>query len=200
MNGKRFFRSLLRGTISFLRRLWNWFRHNFGMKIAAVVFAFILWNYVLITTNPLRDKTITNLPIQVTNAALLQERSLALVEDIASNVKARVVVRANNDRLSYITEDNVTVTADLSGITQEVEYRLKLSASTQYGSVRRVSPSYIDINVETLVTKIVSITADTPAAPDGQWAAGASLYPQTVTISGASSLVSRVDGAQVALK
>ena len=110
MKAKRFFRSLFRGTISFLRRLWNWFRHNFGMKIAAVVFAFILWNYVLVTTNPLRDKTITNLPVQVTNAALLQERSLALVEDIASNVKVRVVVQANNDRLSYITEDNVTVT------------------------------------------------------------------------------------------
>ncbi len=200
MNGKRFFRSLLRGTISFLRRLWNWFRHNFGMKIAAVVFAFILWSYVLVTNNPLRDKTITNLPVQVTNAALLQERSLALVEDIASNVKVRVVVQANNDRLTYITEDNVTVTADLSGITQEGEYRLELSASTQYGSVRRVSPSYINVNAETLVTKIVSITADTPAAPDGQWAADASLYPQTVTISGASSLVSRVDSAQVVLK
>ena len=122
------------------------------------MFAFILWGYVLATTNPQRDKTISNLPLQVSNQQLLEDRGIALVEDIANTVSARVVVRASNERLADVTSANVNVYVDLSPITDRGTYTLDLQASTQYGSVQKISPSSITVTVERRVSKIVSIS------------------------------------------
>ena len=196
---KRFLRKCGAFFKRFFRRLWGWMRQNFGMKIAAIVFAFILWSYVLVTTDPLRTKTVSALPVQLSNVEVLHERGLALVEDIASTVSVRVTVEANNERLSYVTDQSVTVQADLSGIVQEGVYRLEITASSQYGTVRRVSPSYIDVNVEELVTRTVPVEAQVPDAPQGQWASQANLFPSQVTVSGAASLVDRVEQMTVTL-
>lgn len=199
MKNTSFWRACGAFFVRCVKRLWSWLHHNFGMKVAAIVFAFVLWNYVLVATNPLRDKTLTNLPVQLSNVELLRERSLALVEDVASSVRVRVTVQANNERLVYITQDNVSVSAELSGVTKEGMYRLELSAVTQYGTVQKISPSYIDVNVEQLVTRIVPIRADVPVAAEEQWASSVYLYPENVTVTGAASLVESVSHAQVTL-
>ena len=51
-----------------------WFRQDMGSKLLAILFAFILWSYVLVTTNPVRDKNVSGLPVQVSNLQLLHDR------------------------------------------------------------------------------------------------------------------------------
>ncbi|MBP3371665.1 MAG: hypothetical protein J6L88_03975, partial [Clostridia bacterium] len=175
----------------------RWFRQDMGSKLLAILFAFVLWSYVLVTTNPVRDKHVTGLPVQVSNLELLHDRGLDVVEDIASGVTARVTIQANNDRLNDISADNVTVTAELSSITKEGVHRIELSAVTQYGTVHRISPSYIDVHVEERVTRAVEVEASLPEAPDDVWRAPENIYPAAVTVTGARSVVESVMHAQV---
>ncbi|MBR3195716.1 MAG: hypothetical protein IKF50_03370 [Clostridia bacterium] len=179
--------------------VWGRLRKNFALRILSLVFAFILWGYVLATTNPQRDKTISNLPLQVSNQQLLEDRGIALVEDIANTVSARVVVRASNERLADVTSANVNVYVDLSPITDRGTYTLDLQASTQYGSVQKISPSSITVTVERRVSKIVSIAAELPNAEEETWRSEYELYPAQVTVSGAVTVLEEIEDAFVQL-
>jgi len=180
-----------------VKSIGRWFRKDMGSKLLALLFAFVLWSYVLVTTNPIRDKNVSGLPVQVSNLELLHDRGLDVVEDIASSVTARVTVQANNDRLNDISDDNVSVTAELSSITKEGVYRIELSAVTQYGTVHRISPSYIDVHVEERISRAIEVEATLPDAPDDIWRAPENIYPAAVTVTGARSVVESVAHAQV---
>ncbi len=175
----------------------RWFRKDMGSKLLALLFAFVLWSYVLVTTNPIRDKNVTGVPVQVSNLALLHDRGLDIVEDFSSGITARVTVQANNDRLNDIDENNVTVTAELSSITKEGVHRIELSATTQYGTVHRISPSYIDVHVEERISRAIEVEATLPDAPDDVWRSPANIYPASVTVTGARSVVESVAHARV---
>ena len=185
--------------VKVLKWIWNRLKHNFGLKILSVIFAVILWGYVLTTTNPQRDKTLSNMPIQVANAQLVEDRGLAIVEDIENTVSARTVIRANNERLSDVSTDNVSAYVDLSQITSEGTYTLDVQASTVYGSVQKISPSSITVTVERRASKTLNIEALIPEAEDGTYATAAELYPSQVTVTGATSVLANVDSAYVEL-
>ena len=50
-----------------MRKIWtfikNSFRKNLLLKIVSVLFAVILWSYVMVETNPVREKTVNNVEI-----------------------------------------------------------------------------------------------------------------------------------------
>ena len=43
----------------------NAFTKNLALKIVSLIFAMLLWGYVLMSENPQRTKTLTNVPISV---------------------------------------------------------------------------------------------------------------------------------------
>ena len=60
----------------------NAFTKNLALKIVSLIFAMLLWGYVLMSENPQRTKTLTNVPISVEGGADLIARKLVLSGDI----------------------------------------------------------------------------------------------------------------------
>ena len=46
-----------------LSRLKGFFTRNLGLKIVAFVFSILLWAYVLVALNPVRTKSLSDVPI-----------------------------------------------------------------------------------------------------------------------------------------
>ena len=69
---------------AFFASLWEklkgMFTKNLGIKISAVVFALLLWAYVLVVLNPVRTKLIDKVPISLEGYNDLLSRNLILVE------------------------------------------------------------------------------------------------------------------------
>ena len=59
----------------------NAFTKNLALKIVSLIFAMLLWGYVLMSENPQRTKTLTNVPISVEGGADLIARKLVLSGD-----------------------------------------------------------------------------------------------------------------------
>lgn len=178
------------------------FRHNMGLKLLSLLFALILWNYVVSQTNPNRTVKLSNVPVRFVGMTTLQNQNLALskaTNDYLSDMTVTVEdVPANN--VSQVTNDTVALTVDLSSITSPGEHTLKVAWSTQYGKVKRMSSETVTVEVEQLVSRTLPIKCRFGGAfPTGFSPGTVNLEPSVVKITGPQTVVEQVESAYVTL-
>ena len=113
----------------------NLFTKNIPLKIIALVFALLLWGYVLSEVKPVYVKKLYGIEVELLNEDKLIENGWIVVED--ENAKTPTVdvnLEATIDNHSKISNNNVRYGVDLSGIRtdsqdpDEMDVTLKVSA------------------------------------------------------------------------
>ena len=69
--------------LSFLLRF---IKTNIPLKIVSVLFAFIIWSYVLAGENPIRELSLPDVPVMYEGAEELEARDLMINEEQSSYV------------------------------------------------------------------------------------------------------------------
>jgi len=157
-----------------LSGLKGFFTKNVALKIIALVFAVLLWGYVLTDQKPMRTKIITNVTTSFDGEAELIAQGFCVRgdrEEILQDVSA--TVRAQITNYAYISASSISATISLRNISEAREYELPISAtvSSALGVVQSVSPSTVTVEIDTLVTKTIPITTSfSGEVPDGYWA------------------------------
>ncbi len=131
---KRFFGSLLNG-------LKNLVTKNIGLKIIAIVFAIMLWGYVMAEINPVQPKVVSDVPISIDGTTdLMNNRHLIIVEETRGS--ADVTVASNINNHSKLNSSRVNCSVSVATITAAGTYSLPVDASVQndLGTVESVSP------------------------------------------------------------
>jgi YbbR domain-containing protein len=128
-------------------------KKNFWMKIAALGFAAALWVFVIAETNPSRIKEFRDIPVSFTGVQEINNRGLTSVENLSELLaEADATVDAQTDQLKYLTDENITLTVDLSGITTPGEYTLPIRGRSTAGNVTRMDPSNVTVTVEDIAS------------------------------------------------
>ncbi|MGI6005349.1 MAG: YbbR-like domain-containing protein [Christensenellales bacterium] len=186
--------------INVFKGLGHLLRRNIGLKIAAVLFACILWSFVLASADPVREKSFVGTKVALENLSILEEQGLTLSEpDRLKELTARVVVQARNRQLVSISRSQVTASIDFSGVLEEGTHKLKVEAVTPTGTVRRITPGTVDVVVEKLAEKEIQVRPQVVEEDENSplWRSEAQLDPQKVIISGPRSQVEQVAYARV---
>ena len=182
----------------FTRRLW--------LKLLSLALALIIWTYIVSTNTSLtRTKDFDDISVGVGSRAELSDKTLALSTDILEEYRNAidVTVEVPQSQYTLLKEDNITLSADFSGISSAGKYRVPLRGNTTYGSITRMDPSTILVTVENLDKRenvnleLEIVNADDEAYWYDLDSAGASLNPETITFSGPESLVAKVSRAVV---
>lgn len=180
-----------------LKFIWSLVRGNLMLKIMALLFAVILWSYVLAETNPVRTRVMNDITVKYENMAELKAKGYAIsadLSDILDKVNIRLEVRQSE--LKYLSDENVKASVDLSTINGPGIQPLKITAQTTYGRVLEVSPSTVEIYVDDHIQQAVPVNVDiTGSVPAGFYADTPELSPNVITISGARVDVERVTNA-----
>jgi len=89
----------------------NFFSKNATAKIISILFALVIWLYVMGEINPIITIEITNVPITILSENLILERGLVIknIENETTNIR----LRGRLDYVTDITRDEVVLTADL---------------------------------------------------------------------------------------
>lgn len=180
----------------------RFFIKDAGLKIAAFLFAVVIWGVVLTTENPPRAKTIHNVPVSFDAAGEYQlhgrelvVRSHSLQGD--SNITVQVSVPITNYR--NLTMENIAASVDLSSITAAGEYMLPIDITIRGisdSSRESASPEKVKVEIDTLMSKRIPVEAYYEGAlPTGYWADVASLSQYTLEIKGPKTEVSKVTKA-----
>ena len=152
-------------------RLKTFFTKNLAIKILSLVFAMLLWGYVLMTQNPQREKTISNVKVSIEGEADLTTRKLTIRGDRSALL----------DDISVRVKTQLTSYADLSA-----DDIINVRSST--GQVVSYSPSQIEVEIDTLITHTVPVEVRKEGElPDGYWAGDVQLGSSVITLEGAAT-------------
>lgn len=172
-----------------LSRLKGFFTRNLGLKIVAFVFSILLWAYVLVALNPVRTKSLSDVPITMEGYTDLLSRNLILVDSDLG--LANVEVNATITNHADLDSSRVNARAYLSTISAAGTYRLPLSVTVQsnLGTVARVDPRAVTVEVDNLVLKTVPVKLELVGTlPEGYEIVGESVAG-TITIEGAARYI-----------
>ncbi len=165
------------------------FTQNLGLKIVALVFAILLWAYVLVALNPVRSKSIDDVPITLEGYTDLLSRNLILVNSDLG--LADVEVNATITNHADLDASRVNCRASLGTISAAGTYRLPLSATVQsnLGTVVNVDPRTVTVEVDNLIVKTVPVKLELKGVlPEGYEVIGESMA-STITIEGAARYI-----------
>ena len=182
-----------------MKTIWKKLNHNLGMKIVSLFFALLVWSFVMSVNDPMRTRTLSNVPLHIVGLEKLEDAGLIVRNDeVFDPVTMKVNVKISET--SQLNLNAVTVTADLSSIQRKGKYQIYLKGETTVGDVVSVSPSVISLDVDERTTREIPVSyAYIGQMGDSMYHSDPTLSVAKVEITGAQQDVSRVTSAVVEL-
>ena len=168
--------------------------------LLSLVIAFALWLYVISVVSPESQQTYYNVPVVFHGSSTLESRGLILVSD--SDVQLDLELSGNRTDLNLLSRDNITVLADLSGITSAGEHTIRYNISYPGTGITVLNQDslHITVVVEEWIQREVPVEVNfSGALPDGFTVdrQNVVLDYDMITISGPKAVVSRINKASI---
>ena len=174
---------------------------NLWMWLFCLLAAFVLWIYVIVSDPPTDSHDFTRLPVKLMGLEQVEQRNLALYSGKGNMVD--VTVSGKKSVISRLEDEDISVTADLSGITEGSNYTIPVVVRAPEGcKVESVSRDSISVMVDEKITVYMDLTlqrSNQKNLPDGCYYGAVELTTDKITVTGPRSYVNSVKTAQVNL-
>ena len=175
------------------------FVNNWKMKLIALIFALVLWSFMIAETNPPKSKVFKDIPVTFTAADELKQKGLTSTVPLSELLKSVTVeAETNADALQYLNENMIRATVDLSSINDVGEYTLPVKATSTFSQSTIVSkdPETVTITIEEIASREVPVEVKlTGDQKDWLYYGQPVLDEANVSVSGSKSNVEKVSKA-----
>ncbi len=171
-------------------------KHDVVAKAASLLFAFFLWLFVISSQGMEMTKTFSRVAVDLKGIDSLTANNLVMTSGSQSAVTFKVT--GSSDRIAMLIDnDGLSVTADLSSITEPGEYdvRYQVTSTVSEVTISKVTPS-IKIVVDRLISKSFPIDLTlTGILQDGYVFDSYALTPDAVTVTGPEHVLETIVSA-----
>ncbi len=173
--------------------------HNWGLKLASLLLAAILWFLVIQLDDPKRSQSFYNIPVTLVNTELLEQED-KFYEVLDNTDSVRVTVTAPTSIISQLRATDIVAEADVSRLTDintiPITFSV-LNVGIDSGSVKG-DHDMVRLNIEQNASRWVKVQYTTAGeVAEGYIVASASADQTLIKISGPKSSVDRIDHAGV---
>ena len=182
-----------------MKKILSSFRNNIGLKLISVLVAVVIWYVVVDIDDPVVTNTY-NVKITVENEAYIASgKEIYHIDD--ANKTVGVSIRANRSTLRSISEDDITVIADLTQIVDMDREPVMVPLRAECNGVTHtnitLSRTTIPITIESIATKTFAVAVDTgESVPSEEYEVGRlTASPDQVVINGPESIIEMIDTA-----
>lgn len=174
--------------------------------VISVLTAIALWMYVRGVVNPDASGPVRNLPVTFVGLDTLESRDLMLVG--GTNQTVTLNVTGKLDAVKALSAETVTITIDVSSITEPGQYSsdyqvsFNLPSSVSAGSLAITDryPQRVTYTVVRQATRPIPVRGTaTGSVADGYQAGEFVFSPETIQVRGEESLVNQIEYALVTL-
>lgn len=115
--------------MKFKQFLKKWVINNIGLKILAIVFAFVLWLVIVNIQDPEITRTVNGIPVSILNEDTISENEY--VYAVASGDTVNLVVTGKRSIVNYLSASDFEATADFRelSMTNAVPITVKMTGS-----------------------------------------------------------------------
>lgn len=169
-------------------------KNDISTKIVSLLFAIIMWFYIIQVQSPEVEKTVKDVPVLFTQKTELDSRNLMLINDKEYTVDLKV--RGQRKYLVDLNKSNLSVLADVSNIEGTGTHTVYTSVVIPYGNVEVMNqdPSIITVTVDEVIEEEKDIYVHTNGEPaEGYKVGSIKTTPAKMKIRGAKSIVGSID-------
>ena len=173
---------------------------NLVAWLLCLLASFCLWLYVMTVESPEHEEIFSHLTVELNGTEVLDRNHLALYSGYGTMVD--VTLSGKKSVTSKLTERDITVTADLSGISEGGRYSCKVNVDTPPGcKLSAISQEYISVLVDESVTAYLDLTEqrENTNLPENCFVGTVELPTDKIAVTGPRSYVNSVKTARVIL-
>lgn len=162
------------------------------LKILSVIFAFLLWMFVINTDNPVIKKTFSDVPVDMLNEQVLDDLNQTYKIEAGDTVS--FTVKGKKDVVDRLTKADFRATADVSSMSdvhailikvEALRYKSQLDIDTGGATVRVV--------LEDVKSDQIPVVVEVKGKPaSGYTVSTQTATPNLISVSGPKSVVSRI--------
>ena len=173
--------------------------NNIGLKIVSLVLGFFVWLSVVNVNDPIITRTITAIPVTVTNASYVESLGMSCKLKEGSEYVS-VVITGHRSVVEPLLRDDIKAVADLTQIvsmeSDPIMVPITLSSAKISSENLSSTPGSIEISLEEMQSAefvIAATTGDTKPNNKRYQVGELTVSPESVTITGPSSLIQIID-------
>ncbi len=171
---------------------------NLAAKTISILFALLLWIYVMSVINPRITREELNIPVRLVNENIIRQSGLVISGE--PNQTIRVRLTGNRDQVHRISRDNIDATIDLRGY-EEGTNSIPIQVNAPGGVEVDFSPRYATVDLERIVEKQIDVELAIEGSPASGYVLGETrLQPGAVWVEGPESYVNSVETIIVRLE
>ena len=162
------------------------------LKIISVIFAFLLWMFVINTDNPVIKKTFSDVPVDMLNEQVLDD--LNQTYKIESGDTVSFTVKGKKDVVDRLTKSDFRATADVSSMSDVHAILIKVEA-LRYKSQLDIDTGGATVKVvlEDVKSDQIPVVVEVKGKPaSGYTVSTQTATPNLISVSGPKSVVSRI--------
>ncbi len=171
----------------------------------SVVMAVLIWAYVAYEVSPMHEVSVSDVSVKCTNVSeLFEDGSMVLTgensEILKGNSKIQVRLKGKRNVVCHVKEKNITCTLDMSSVKRAGTYSIKPSIDCEISGVDvvKIEPYKLKVKAENIEQRDIKVNIKTSGKlPEGYTLEDVKNHNETVKITGASSVISIVDRAEV---
>lgn len=168
---------------------------NWGLKLASIVLAFILWFLVVQIDDPSESTTFKNIQVTLTNTELLEKEN-KVYEVLDNTDSISVSVRAPRSVIQKLRSSDIVAVADMSRLTEVNTIAINLSVPNAEVDSITSNPDVMRLNVEERATKWIRVQYGTAGdVAEGYMVSKISVDQSQIEISGPKSAVEQISYA-----
>lgn len=171
--------------------------HNWGLKLASLVLAFVLWFVVVSIDDPPDTVSFSGIPVRLINAELLEQEN-KVYEILDNTDTVRVTVRAPGSIIKELRASDIVAEADMSKLTDinsiEISYNIQ---SANVESIRG-DHDFLRLSIEDRETKWVRVESEIAGEiTEGYMVGGVSPDQTVIEVTGPKSAIDKIRSARV---
>lgn len=167
---------------------------NLLVKFLCLLISFGLWIYVSNVENPIKQYTITNIPVQIINSDILKSDNLAIVPNQTFTIS--LTIQGSSSNIYNINKSQFTVVADLSNYALKAgtnSIPVEIMSSPDNVNIKNNGVLRININLESIIEKTMSVQSElNVTTSDDTYVKDISFSTPNITISGPEDSVNKV--------
>jgi len=166
-------------------------------KIIAILVGVIVWSYVIGVKDPVVTGMVKSVPVQLTNMNVMESKGLAIAG--TGEYTVDLVVGGNRTVVNNAVPEDFIAKADVSELALGQNYITVEVESPSNLSVNEIRTQRIQVYVDTAVAKEKDIKLVSENVPTGSEIGAIKTDINHITVTGAQSLVDKVDAIKVQL-
>lgn len=173
---------------------------NWGLKLASLIFAIIVWFLVTNINDPVTSVRYTNIPVTLKNTNLITDQGqVYTVLDNTDTISA-VTIYAPRSIIDSLSQNNIVATADIQDLSSLNTVSINVTTNKYSDKIENISISndVVKLSVERKASKSLAITPTTSGTlSDGYVIGDVSTGQNMIRINGPESIVQTVATAEV---